>query len=179
MSEDNDVLRRIIEDRPPVPPQDEQAHRTLTRFYEGKRNKCMAYLTGWVLFSIVLINMGLFMMIWAENPRLTFLGLFVAIAGLETSVLVKLWYWVIDNKISTVKALKQTQLLLLRQTGGLGAGTLEAPSPVGRDLLKLDESFWERIDPATMRTVSKTAITAAAVLMAILLVLAALLTPHL
>jgi hypothetical protein len=56
------------------------------------------------------------------------LGFFLLMIGLESSVLLKLWYWVVDSRMATSKEIKQVQLQLSQI-----AARLEAMTPTADD----------------------------------------------
>jgi hypothetical protein len=64
----------------------------------------------------------------AGDTREMLFGFFFLMVGLESSVLVKLWYWVIDSRMATSKEIKQLQLQLARI-----AAKLDTLSPDPRD----------------------------------------------
>lgn len=147
-----DILNRIIEDRPPVAPEGERFHKALMRYFEGRRNKVLAHMVAWLVFCLTLMSLGLCMLIKAHETRTMLLGLVVLLVGFESSVLVKLWYWILDNKISVIKALKETQLIMLRSGGGSDAGgASESAQSILNGSAEIPPSFWERLDPALMR----------------------------
>jgi len=152
MENANDILSRIIEDRPPVAPEGERFHKALMRYFEGARNKVLARMAAWLFFCLTLMSLGLCMLSKAHETRTMLLGLVVLLVGFESSILVKLWYWILDNKISVVKALKETQLMMLRSGGGSDAnGASESAQVTLNGIAEIPPSFWERLDPVQMR----------------------------
>jgi len=167
MSNDNELLRRILNDEPILESADDERNKVLTRFFDGKRNKMMALTGAWIVASILIMIMGEFFLLFAHTPRQAALASFILLAGFGTSILIKLWFAIMDNKISVVKNMKQLQFLMLRQiaanTGDSPAGTaLPDIIPHGKGM-----PFWEGLSTQQVQTAVRIAVCIGTILLGI------------
>lgn len=164
----SDLLKRILEDDPPVPQEDEHLHNIINRVFNGQRNKAIVKMTLATLFAIVLLVWGMYLLNHVSAQRDMLMGLVLVMCGLELNVLMKLWYWVTDNKITILKEQKKT-LLMIAQLNETDRGEAEAREATSSAIYKEPKSsVWERFDPSTLKRISK-AVLIAGVLIAILI----------
>ena len=104
-------------------PDDEMRRKVVEEFDYG-RKLVMVKLALALLMCTAFLFFGAWWIAKAGDTREMLLGFFLMMIGLDTSVLVKLWYWVVDSRMATAKEIKQVQLQLSRM-----AGKLEALSP--------------------------------------------------
>lgn len=112
-SDKKDMLQRILNDDPLTPPADEQLRRTLTRHYMRKRLRTLFLTTAYVLLGVLLAASGFALLNAAHDTRSQIIGAILVIAGLETTMLIKLWYWVFGNRLTILQEIKQLQLKIL------------------------------------------------------------------
>ena len=103
---------------------DEDVRRKVVEEFDYGRKLVMVKLTLAVVMCIGFLFFGAWFIAKAGDTREMLLGFFIMMVGLESSVLVKLWYWVLDSRMATSKEIKQVQLQLSQM-----AMKLEALSP--------------------------------------------------
>ena len=171
MNNDNgDLLQRIIDDRPPEVSEDEQLSRTLRRWYDGRRNVVMARTTFWCLVVLALFLWGARLLTSTTEPMGLIAGAIMILASLQLNIIIKLWYWILDCKISVMKELKllQQRMLALHEgedrTDGAeaGPGTAEL-FPEG--FAAKSGSVWEKLSPKAAGRIASVIILAAVVAM--------------
>lgn len=151
-----DLLKQILEDKPPLPPEDERLHNAISRVFNGQRNKAIAQMTLAALFALCLIVGGMSLLRHVPDQRDMLFGVVLVMAGLELNVLMKLWYWITDNKISVLKEQKTTQLMIaqLKKTDESEATPSGAIASSG--VYKESEvSFWGKFETSTCKRISK------------------------
>jgi hypothetical protein len=103
---------------------DEDMRRKVVEEFDYGRKLVMVKLTAALLMCTGFLFFGAWWIAKAGDAREMLLGFFLMMIGLETSVLVKLWYWVLDSRMASSKEIKQVQLQLSQM-----AMKLEALSP--------------------------------------------------
>ena len=73
----------------------------------------------WIFFILCLGMMGggYIGLRSAEDTRGMFLWLIFFMIGFNSTILMKLWYWVVDTKLNILKEMKQLQLQIAELTG--------------------------------------------------------------
>jgi len=158
-----DLLKRVLEDNPPVAPEDELLHNRIQRVFDGQRNKAIARLTLVLLLSVFILAWGCLTLQTGSDVRVMLTGVFLLMCGLELNVLMKLWYWVTDNKISVLKELKTTQLMIAQLNAAREEGSASVSgTPSHMPGKESSMSFWERYDPTKVKKISRALIIASA-----------------
>ncbi|MCC6696999.1 MAG: hypothetical protein IT365_15325 [Candidatus Hydrogenedentes bacterium] len=106
----------------------EEVRRKVIEEFDYGRKLVMVKLTLALLMCTTFLFFGAWWIAKAGDTREMLLGFFLMMIGLDTSVLVKLWYWVIDSRMTTSKEIKQVQLQLAQMNA-----RLEALSPTRGD----------------------------------------------
>ena len=160
----DELLKRILEDKPPLPPEDERLHNTINRIFDGQRNKAIARMTLAALIVVFLLTWGLILINRGSDLHMMLIGVVLLMCGLELNVLMKLWYWVVDNKISVIKELKKTQLMIIQLKETL-EGEAAPTTPVTSSVAYKERgvSFWETFEPSSMKKISKVVIIASVI----------------
>jgi len=99
----------------------EDVRRKVVDEFDYGRKWVMVKLTSYILLCIGFLFYGAWWLADASETREMLLGFFIMMIGLESSVLVKLWYWVVDSRMATSKEIKQVQLQLSQITAQLDA----------------------------------------------------------
>jgi len=107
---------------------DEDARRKVVEEFDYQRKKMMVRMTLWIFVCLAFIYCGAWWIATAGETREMLFGFFLMMIGLESSVLIKLWYWVVDSRMATSKEIKQVQLQLSQI-----AARLEAMMPTADD----------------------------------------------
>ncbi len=105
-----------IEDAP-----DEDMRRKVVEEFDYGRKLMMVKLTTGVLWCLALLFFGAWWIAKAGDTREMLLGFFMMMLGLESSVLMKLWYWIVDSRMATSKEIKQVELRLAQVSARLEA----------------------------------------------------------
>jgi len=150
-NKDNDVLNRIIRDEALLDSEDEQLRTALARWFDGRRNFCMVYSLAYLLISIGLLWWGLNFLMFAEDIHIKMMGMLLIAVSLSANVTVKLWFWIMDTKIATVKELKKMQLQSLEKSDE----PEEIKDALQKSILpekfrKGQGTFWANIKPKTL-----------------------------
>ncbi len=161
MNQSNDeLLHRVVRDTPPESSKRQQIRTALARWFEGRRNYVLLYMTLWNLASALVIAVSLSVLIAgiARETRLAPVALAFLVLGASVNVLVKLWYWIMDNKISVMKELKLMQLSAQDEEGaasedGFDEATLERVIPEGYFARR--SALLESLSPQTMRWITR------------------------
>jgi len=157
MHDSNDeLLDRIIKDEPPASSRNEQLGKALARWFEGRRNFALLYMAVLVLASAVPIMLGFYVVFGpAKDLRLLLVAIAAMGLGLSINVLVKLWYAIVDTKISVAKELKLMQLSLL---GDRASDDADMAVPDGEQLERLlPDDFFKKQGSLLARIRPKTA----------------------
>lgn len=101
-------------------PDDEMRRKVVEEFDYG-RKLVMVKLAIALLMCTTFLFFGAWWIAKAGDTREMLLGFFLMMIGLDTSALVKLWYWVVDSRMSTSKEIKQVQLQLAQMNARLDA----------------------------------------------------------
>ena len=166
-----ELLDRIIRDEPPASSKNEQLRKTLARWFEGRRNFVMFYMTLWALFSLVVFIPGWFVVFsGVRDTRVLFVATAGIIVGISLNVLVKLWYWIVDCKISVVKELKLMQLSMLDAAVGedaadAGVDTAQLDRLLPEKFFAKKDSFFASVSPRTARWAATIGLVGGALLM--------------
>lgn len=107
---------------------DEDARRKVVEEFDYQRKMMMVRLTLSLLVCTGFLYFGAWWIAHAGDTREMLLGFFLLMIGLESSVLLKLWYWVVDSRMATSKEIKQVQLQLSQI-----AARLDAISPTASE----------------------------------------------
>ncbi|MCC6487974.1 MAG: hypothetical protein IT364_10785, partial [Candidatus Hydrogenedentes bacterium] len=83
-------------------PDDEMRRKVVEEFDYG-RKLLMVKLTLALLMCTTFLFFGAWWIAKAGDTREMLLGFFLMMIGLDTSVLVKLWYWVVDRRMAASK----------------------------------------------------------------------------
>lgn len=100
---------------------DDDMRRKIVEEFDYGRKLVMVKLTLLVLLCVGFLYFGTWWIAKAGDTREMLFGFFIMMVGLETSVLVKLWYWVVDSRMATSKEIKQVELQLSRISAQLEA----------------------------------------------------------
>jgi hypothetical protein len=123
MPNENDELRRkILDDDASGSPPDDHWRAALMDRFETQRKKTLVYATVWIVIGFAITFGGAHLLSISSQIKLMLLASVTMLIGYETTVLVKLWYWVADTNIRTLREIKRLQLLLLDATGLGGPG---------------------------------------------------------
>jgi hypothetical protein len=81
---------------------------TVRMFYDNMRNVKIVF---WIFMaiSLAIIVIGA-IGIFQNTGRYITWALFVALVGFNSTILMKLWYWIVSSKLSLLKEIKQLQL---------------------------------------------------------------------
>lgn len=88
---------------------------TVRMFYDNMRNVKIVFWIGMVI-SLAIIIIGALGIHYNTGRYITW-ALFTALVGFNSTILLKLWYWVMSSKLSILKELKQLQLQIAEQAG--------------------------------------------------------------
>ena len=78
-------------------------------------------ITRWITWGILLLETAIMIgvanaFIYSKNPKtLLMLGV-VFLVAYNTTILIKLWYWIVNNKLNVLKEIKQLQLQIAEMT---------------------------------------------------------------
>jgi len=105
------------------PPLDEEREadlrRDIAREFDRGRKKALLHTTATLLLSLAFVFGGAWGVAVAGDTRSMLLAFFLMMVGLETSVLTKLWYWVVDGRLAAAKEMRQVQLQIAAVAGQL------------------------------------------------------------
>ncbi len=87
----------------------EALRQRLTQEMENKRKLLILHTTIGMLAGMGLMVLGCFFILLASEVRITIMGFAVLMIGLETTVLIRLWYWVVDSRNVMMREVKQVQ----------------------------------------------------------------------
>lgn len=147
----DDVLNRIVNDKPPLESDNEQLRSSVSRWFDGRRNLWLVYSSIHFFISIVLFWCGFNFMFFAEETLLKMVGMILIGASLSIQIVVRLGYWIMDAKIAAVKELKKIQLQSL-DTLNESEETTEAlrESILPEKFKKGKGTFWASINRKTI-----------------------------
>ena len=101
---------------------DQMRAQTITKFNAGLR-KIERIMWFWLCGFAVLLSYAIVRYFFAVGTKEIILFAFLAFAALEAQTLIKLWYWILNNKIGVLKEIK---MLRIEMEHGI-AGTEGAP----------------------------------------------------
>lgn len=103
-------LKKTLKSEPGFDPDKGQFKQkeTVQMFYDNMRNVKIVF---WIfmLISLAILITGAFGILH-NTGRYTTWALFVALVGFNSTILLKLWYWIMSSKLSLLKEIKQLQL---------------------------------------------------------------------
>lgn len=127
-----EMLRRIVDDDPRNPKRSDPLVDAFAHKFKRTRTLIAIATVAQVCLSIAGMIVGLWLLVQAKDMRQGLLALFVMLAGFETSILVKLWYWISVTRLSLAKDSKVIQLMVSHAfpaaAEDLGSMTLGTPS---------------------------------------------------
>lgn len=112
MNNVNDELRNRIlsDDESFKTPSDPWRSALISRF-DAKRKKLVLYATLQLVMGLAIFFAGALMLNNLPGLKLMLLAAVIMLVGFETTVLVKLWYWIAETNIRVTREIKQLQLL--------------------------------------------------------------------
>jgi len=145
MTDTNDELRkRILEDEPFELSKDNDLKAALVKRFENKRKKIMLYAIIALIMSLAIFFGGAYLLRQTTDMKLMLLAVVVMLIGFENTILIKLWYWVVDTYIRMVKEIKRLQLLTLEQS----CSPDEMPLSIEMDISD-KATHWDRVSVKT------------------------------
>jgi hypothetical protein len=162
--DDPELLRRIMDDDPARPASVNPLHAALVRKFEGRRKKVLVRASLWILCAMLMFLGGVWMVIIAATTKPMLIGVVLILTGFEMNVLVKLWFWVVDSKLSMLKELKLLRLTLDQREPQEALSEAQA--------LGEAERVWERMSLRTTRRIFGGIVLLVAILGAIVGVMA-------
>jgi len=69
-----------------------------------------------IAFAIIGVATIEIMVVWGSNLRVLIIGGIVLLGVGQLEVLMKLWYWIMNNKLNVLKEIKQLQLQIAELT---------------------------------------------------------------
>jgi len=141
MSERDDSLREALSDNGAFDPgKAKESREKVVSTFEAKMRKVERYLWVYLCLFCWLAVFALFQFLHATTTKDLLLNGLLFLIFIESTILMKLWYWIMNNKIAVLKEIKQLRL------GALPAEGREDASPdaerLGGPLQGL--SRWER-----------------------------------
>ena len=116
MSNPDDLTEAFAKNGAYDPEKAEELRTKLVGTFEAKMRKVERYLWVYMCVCCWLAAFTLFHFLQSSSTKaLLFCGILMLVF-FETTILMKLWYWIMNNKISVLKAIKQIEL------GGAAAG---------------------------------------------------------
>ena len=107
---DSELLKRVLEDESFEPSEGDEVKAALVRHFETARKKAVLRMALWIAGGMLIFFYGAYLLGRAVDTRSMLAALVVMIIGFETTVLIKLWYWTVDSKITLLKEIKRAQL---------------------------------------------------------------------
>lgn len=146
MPNEHDELRRKIlgDDASAGFLPDDRWRAALMERFENQRKITLIYGTVWIVIGVAIMFGGAHLLSVASQIKLMLLAAVVMLIGYETTVLIKLWYWVADTNIRTLREIKRLQLLLLDATGLGGPGSGPGVQTAMAETV-VASSVWHRI----------------------------------
>ena len=110
MSSPNDLREALAQNGAYDPEQAEQLRNKTVGTFKAKMRKVERYLWVYICLCCWLVVFTLFHFMQSSTTKaLLFYGILMLVF-FETTILMKLWYWIMNNKISVLKAIKQIEL---------------------------------------------------------------------
>jgi len=157
----HEMLKRVLEDRPPAAGRNQELRERLARWFEGRRNVVLAWATLYMLASAGLIVAGLRLLTTAWDTRIMLAGVVLLAAGFSLNVVIKLWYWIVDSKLALARDLKELRLALHRsEVPAAAPGVQEElasllPDEFAHQLRTRRLSLWERLHHRTAQRLAR------------------------
>jgi hypothetical protein len=99
----------------------ETLRKEIVQMFEGKLKKVKLLTWAFLLIDVIIIAGGisglLVNLLITKNTNAMILSAVVVLIAHEGTVLIKLWYWVLNTKYGVLKELKQLQLQIAELTG--------------------------------------------------------------
>ncbi len=118
MNEDmSDAYRRILNDKDGGAGDEDYARERLQEEFAHKRRIAMGVAWGFIAFEAaqMVAFVWLFLMVSDTKILIALAALFIA--SFETTVLMKLWYWVVHTRLLLVREVKEMRLELAELAG--------------------------------------------------------------
>jgi hypothetical protein len=110
MSDPNDLTEALAQNGAYDPEKAEELRTRMVATFEAKMRKVERYLWVYLCLCCWLVVFILFKFMQSGSTKaVLFYGLLILVF-FETTILMKLWYWIMNNKISVLKAIKQVEL---------------------------------------------------------------------
>jgi hypothetical protein len=112
-------LKKLLEDKGSFDVQkSEKLRKEIVQMWYDK-NLRRAKLVFWICFLLCLGMMaaGYIGLRSATDTRGMFLWMIFFIIGFNSTILMKLWYWVVDTKLNVLKEIKELQLQIAESAG--------------------------------------------------------------
>jgi hypothetical protein len=104
----------------------ETLRKEIVQMFEDKLKKVKLWTWAFLLIDVIIIAGGisslLVNLLITKNTNAMIISAVVVLIAHEGTVLIKLWYWVLNSKYAVLKELKQLRLQIAEQAG-------EKPSP--------------------------------------------------
>lgn len=107
-----EMLRHIVDDDPRNPKGSDPLVDAFAHRFRRTRTLIAVATVVQICLSIAGMIVGLWLLVQAKEMRQGLLALFVMLVGFETSILVKLWYWISITRVSLAKDSKVIQLMV-------------------------------------------------------------------
>jgi ABC-type sugar transport system permease subunit len=99
----------------------ETLRKEIVQMFEGKLKKVKLLTWAFLLIDVIIIAGGiiglLVNLLITKNTNAMIISAVVVLIAHEGTVLIKLWYWVLNTKYGVLKELKQIQLQIAELTG--------------------------------------------------------------
>ena len=99
----------------------ETLRKEIVQMFEGKLKNVKLVTWAFLVTDMVIIAAGisglLGNLLITKNTNAMILSAVVVLIGYESTVLIKLWYWVLNTKYGVLKEMKQLQLQIAELTG--------------------------------------------------------------
>ena len=127
----NDLRKRILEDEPLDGSKADLLKMKLMGQFESRRKRVRIRMTFSVLVGLAIMFCGLNLIGSGPNAKIIALGIVIALIGYEGTVLIKLWYWILETHIQVLRELKQLELSVLASSAGAAAAVKGVDEPDG------------------------------------------------
>jgi ABC-type sugar transport system permease subunit len=99
----------------------ETLRKGIVQMFEDKLKKVKLWTWAFLLIDVVIIAVGvsslLVNLLITKNTNAVIVSAIVVLVAHEGTVLIKLWYWILNSKYEVLKELKQLQLQIAEQSG--------------------------------------------------------------
>lgn len=96
------------------------------RMYDEKMRVVLNYTWGYLVLGIVIMMGGFFMLATSQDLRGMITGAMLSLFGVSITVLIKLWYWIMNDKWSVLREIKELQVQMAEMTERLSPGDGES-----------------------------------------------------